>query len=293
MFQMNRPLCWAVGIACALLLATPSLAQTSSRASKKAKPGKVSQMEIFDGLKQSVRYFGENLSPSENNTLREIERLENESLYVRNLQELKAQYVASERFLEPHRRLVQRQLYGVDLSRFSYGTSYLNYPNYGAGYYGYPYVFSGNVGAAVAVAGESATESYSLANGVGSEGKIKEAMAMVLAQQSTPEYASSIDRAYDRVALRATTSPTLRAALNLPSTEDARKERDGTRLADAETGVTLTLKGGDKIHGREMSEKGDWFIINLLDGGQTRVRQSEVVRVDMAKTGKTVPAVDR
>jgi len=289
MFGISKPLIQGAGVLLGVLLATAVEAQgiRPAAASRRSDRAGVNQMEIFNGSMRTVRYFGENLSPSESATLRELERLENESEYVRDLNTLKEQYVVSERFLETYRRIVQLNEYGVDTTRSASGALYSGYGNGGyggygayAGYYGYPSAYSGG-----AMASDSVTQTRSLATGVGNEGKLKDAMALVLAQQATPEYAANLDRAYDRVAMRASASPTLRVALRLPSAEDARKERDTFRMASGETaapsGVTLTLKSGDVIRGTRMQEDKDWYLVDVA-GGKTRIRQSEVIRIDVA-----------
>lgn len=297
MFGNSMTPIYGAGVLLAALMASSLEAQTTRQKSKTRRTGDVKQMEIYSGTTRAVRYFGTGLSPSESSTLREMERLENEAEYTRDLLALKKQYAADERLLQPYRTLVQNQLYGVDVTRTAYGSNTLTY-GYGggyagayAGYYGYPYSYSG-AASATAMAGDSVTQTRSLATGMGPEGKVKEAMAVTLAQQATPEYAASIDRAYDRVALRASVSPTLRAALKLPTTEDARKTRqdiiaaEGTDTATAQTSpITITLKGGEKIQAKKLQEAKDWYVIDRADGTTTRIRQSEVTRIDVTSTG--------
>ena len=174
-------------------------------------------------------------------------------------------------------------LYGRELSRTSYATTYGDYgypyAGYGAyraaGFYGYPYGYYGMM----AVGGDSMTEKYSLANGVGPQGAITDAMAGVLAQQSTPEYASSVERAYDRVAMRASASPELRRALRLP---DPAKYRFADSPLER---YTITLKDGEKIYGKAMTEDKDMYVIETVGDAKTRVLKSEVKRIDDAGSG--------
>jgi hypothetical protein len=180
---------------------------------------------------------------------------------------------------------------------------YAGYPDYAGfgptygGFWGYGVVGGpGGFGGAHGGASESMTETRSLASGVGDEGRIKQAMAQILAKQATPEYAASLDRSYDQVALRASASPTLRVALRLPTTQDSLRERDRIRAASGEittqARVTLTLKDGEKIRGNKMREDKDWIIVEGVSGGTVKVRQSEVIRIDQASTDKVAPAVD-
>ncbi|MFO0878883.1 MAG: hypothetical protein U0840_16195 [Gemmataceae bacterium] len=297
---------WSVAVVgCALVV---SSVDAQTRSTTRRPRGDVHQMQILDGSRQTVRYFGQNLSPSESSTLREMERLENESAYVNDLQALKRQFVISERQLELHRRQVQMQLYGVETTRNSYGTIFAGYPsNNLTGYYGYPgnYTAFGGYGAGYgngfgggAVGGDSVTQTSGLSQGVGPESRITEAMAGVLAQQATPEYAAKIDRSLDLAALRASASPSLRVALGLPTPERSREERNAVRLASDDSSssaglVTLTLKGGDVLQGTKLTEKGDWIILDRADGSQERIRQTEVVRMQLPRArGGIVPAVN-
>lgn len=296
MFLTSRPLTRGASVLCCALLATAAHAgdvKPAARADRVARPG-VQQMEIFNGATRTVRYFGRDLSPSEATMLRELERLENESAYVGDLQALKRQYVADERLLEANRTAVQLNLYGREVTRSASDTVYANfgsgYPygyGYGypyaygfAGYFGMPYGYGG--GAPSAVASDSVTVKESLANGVGPVGAFPTAMAAVLAQQATPEYAANVDRAYDRVALQASVSPTLRAALRLPQLEQGRKQYDAIRAAGGEAAAyTLTLRSGEKVFANKMSEDKDWYILDKVGGGKAKVRQAEVSRIDM------------
>jgi hypothetical protein len=292
---MSKPLSWGAGVVCGVLLATASSAEAQDNKFKPAAQtkrydrGRVHQMEVFDGSRRTVRYFGNNISPGDSSTLRELERAENEVAYLNDLQSLKTQYVISERLMETYRRLVQRDLYGKEMTTSNYGTVYtgggygFGYPSSGAWNYGYGW---GNYGGMSAVGGSSSTTTLGLASGVGYEGSIKDAMAQVLAQQSSPEYVARIERNYDMALLRAGSSPRLRAALKLPTTEEAQKERSKYALVDAdvtERDFTMTVRGGEKIQGRRLEEKGDWFVVEKANGTQTRIRQNEVTRIDYTK----------
>jgi hypothetical protein len=261
----------------------------------------VHRLEVNNGPTQMVRYYSTGLTPGETTTVREMEQLENELTYARDIQALKQQYASDERMLESHRTEVQRVLYGLDVTRSTYAAGYFG-DGYGYGNfagvptasiapYGYGYGLGGG-----ALIGGGTTVNASLANGVGDEGAIKTSLARVIAQQATPEYMASLDRAYDRVATRASTSPTLRVAFDLPAADDIRRERDRIRVVEGEMTpsgpIVLTLKDGGKVIGKKMSEKGDWFIVENMSGGQTRIRQSEVTRVDVNDKSKVVPAAD-
>lgn len=284
--------CWA-----AALLSSAAHAQTVRPGSGR---GKVHRMEIYNGITQSVRYYGNGLTPGEASTLRDLERVENESIYARNLIALKQQYVSGERVLDAYRRSVQLQLYGQDITQSQFGAVAYGGYGYGGVGLGYGYTNAG-FGRRGAVAGYDRTTNYSLENGVGYEGAIKDAVARTIAVQATPEYLASLERAYDRVAIRASVSPILRVAFDLPSPEEGRKERERIRAvageadapAQASAPVTLTLKDGEKLVGKKVTENGNWIVLERVDGGRVRIRAGEVTRIDEAAPGgKVRPAVD-
>lgn len=303
MSALSRPLTWGAAVVCGVVLTASADGQTTTNkgvrpAAQAKRYGRVHQMEILDGSRRTVRYFGDNISPGESSTLRELERAENEMAYLNELQALKTQYVVSERLLEPHRQLVQRQLYGVDKTTTSYGTVAAGYYGYSpSGSWGFPsrgFGFGWGTNAGLtAMGGDSTTQTLSVANGVGPTGPIKEAMAMVLSQQATPEYAAKIDRNYDMAVLRATASPSIQTALRMPTTEEAQKEDGVYRRLSGEAVpagmVLLTLKDGEKVQAKKLTEKGEWFVIEKADGGQERIRQSEVTRIQGSGSG-VVPA---
>jgi len=293
-----------------LLLGGPAQAQTSAgrRQLQTQRRGSVTKMEILNGPSRTVRYFGTNLSPGESSTLRELEALENESAYARDLQDLKKQYVLSEQILEPNRRYLQELLLQPENLVWP---SYVAWP-FTATAVGYPYAWAAggrgaffrsplvNAGYPAAVSGPVPSylggipDGRALADSYGyPDSPIKEALAVTMARQSGPEYVAQLERAAERVALRATTSPTLRVALGLPDTTSAQRERRDLRMAEGEPDrpapITLTLKGGDVVRALKMREDGDWYVIETADES-LRIRQSEVLRIARPRTGGIVPA---
>lgn len=285
-------------------LATPGHAQELRR-------GDAFRMDIQNGSMMTVRYFGTSLSPGERSVLREMEEIENRLSYSRGLTALKREYVLSERLLEPVRRDMQRSLYTRNISAASYSPDFgwggwtgwglangFPYGTWAAGVPGFntylynPWVFGGNAGVAAGGLGGQAAANRSLAATIADEGPMKEALAKVVAQQATPEYVASLERAYDRVAMRASASPSLRTALRLPREDAMRRDRILTASDEESSPVTLTLKGGDKVSGESMRETKDWFILTRAGGGEVRVRASEVVRVVATKKGAIKPAAD-
>jgi hypothetical protein len=298
MFSIGRPLTRGASVLCCALLATTVDAgdvKPAARGTREVRPG-VQQMVIYNGATRTVRYIGQDLSPSEATMLRELERLENESAYVGDLQSLKRQYVADERLLEANRTAVQLNLYGREVTRSATDTVYANsgygYPygyGYGypyaygfAGYFGMPYGYGGGA-APTASASDSVTVKESVANGVGPVGPTPTAMAAVLAQQATPEYAATVDRAYDRVAMRANQLPRLGLALRQPAAGSSQ-----FRFVEYELmRYTITLKDGETIHCKRYSvdkDDKDMYVIESAGDSKTWIPKSEVKRIYDAGT---------
>ena len=298
-FTPFRPL----GAALVALLVAGSLqAEPPRKKVSSPRPG-VHQMEIFNGTSRTVRNFGIGLSTNEMASLGDLDRLENEASFAQDVQALKHQYVLSERLLEPHRRLVQQELYGrattqTNFDSFAsdggYGSPYLGSAYNGVAGYGFsrPAVYS------TALSGGRTTETRSLADGVGDEGPLKASLAAVIAKQAVPSYAASISQDYRQASLTAAASPRLRAALSLPTLDDSRKENNAIRAVDFEMPVadrvTLTLANGKKVVGTDLDEGKEWVSIKRADGGTSRFRLSQVMQIDLPNNagGKTKPAVD-
>jgi hypothetical protein len=288
-----------------LLLAAGALtvllpATAGAQPPRRIKPS-VHQMEIYNGTHHRVRYFGINVSPGESASLRDLERAENEAIYVTNLQALKQQYAADEREMEARRLMVQKKLYGTSITSTFYGGVGGAYPTWGtSGYplntlfpypyrgdFGYP-AFGYGAGLAGYGGGGSTTVTRSLAFGQGDEGRIKDAMAQVLANQATPDYAASVDRALDRAVVRAASSPAIRLALGLPD-----RSRNPLAFAAAESApVTITLKSGETLTGTKMESTKEWMILTTADGRKVYVRPSEVTRFEEGKSGSIKFAAD-
>jgi hypothetical protein len=270
----------AAAVALGLLTTTAGRAQeklpqpVKPAARETVAPGGVHRMVIRNGATQTVHYVaGRDVSPGDAATLRDLEGAENEAMYAMDLQRLKAQYVASERLLEPERRFIQMALYGQNINvattdgyvgffgggyggagfRFAGG-----YPNYAYG--AYPY---GGLGGGVAFSGgRSVDVNRSLANGMGDEGVLKNTLSQVIAAEATPHAMATAMRNYNAALARAGESNTLRTALGLPA---GKAGAPGTaRYAADETTapVDLTLKNGQTIEGSKIvDEKGDYYVI--------------------------------
>jgi hypothetical protein len=267
---------WVAAVALAALLTAGARAGDQANNNNKnnkrnnSAPG-VHRMEVYSGARLTVRYFPVNLSPGEASSLRDLERTENEASYVQDLQELKAQYALSERYMELIRRLVQEDLYGKEITRTSFTEAYA-YSPYSAGFFA---PFWGYYGwGAGAFGGSTRSITLSLANGMGDEGKIKDAFAEVLAKESTSEYAASVNRDRDRAIARASFYPRVKKGAGIAAAADE----------DETPPVVVTLKDGDEVMGDELDEstKG-WVIVKSKDGTKVRVRASEVIKIEEGK----------
>jgi hypothetical protein len=217
-----------------------SMRQEKSQPARAAEPssGSVHRMVIVEGPNRRVHYIASGkLSESDSMAAYNLERAENELAYLRDLQELKQQYVRSERTLEPHRRVVQLELYGRQTSSSSYASTYVNYNPYGA--YGYPgglygyygagapamyspffYGYGGNRGGAYSsVSSSSSLERRGLQYGMGNEGSMKNAMVRVIAAQASPDYVAAAVKNYQAALKDAADSPILSRDLGLPKSQ--------------------------------------------------------------------------
>jgi hypothetical protein len=263
-------------------LASAAAGADPAKPAADAPPG-VHKMVVLSGGSTAVHYFGQGLSPGEDAALRDLERAENEANQAADLQALRRQYVADEQLLQARRTAVQFGLYGRSItdttaSAFAFG----GYGGYYGGYYpwyGYGY---GSFGAPYGFVADSRTVNQSLANGVGDEGRIKEAMAQVVAAASTPEASTAAARAYTAAIGRAAESDNLRAALNLGG-------KGGVAAAAAELSphVKLTLKDGDKtVEGTLVSEDADWITVDTGNKEEVSVRKADVTRITRVRDKK-------
>jgi hypothetical protein len=303
MVRFTTPLFPRLGTALAALLVVGSLQAEPPRLKVRSSQPAVHQMEILNGASRTVRNFGIGLSTGEVASLSDLERLENEASFAHDVQALKHQYVLSERLLEPHRRLVQLELYGRSTSssnfnNFTSGGGYQS-PSYGIGGFGgggFGFNNGRNAYSTGSLGGQT-TETRSLANGVGYEGALNADLAAVIAKQAVPSYAASVAQDYRQAVSTAAISPRLRAGLRLQSPDEMRKEDNAIRAADYESPVanrvTLTLANGKKVVGTNLQEGKEWISLDRADGGTSRFRLSQVMQIDLPSAGgKVKPAVD-
>lgn len=204
----------------------------------------VYRMVFMEGGNRHVHYVASgNLSTSDSSTLSDLERAENELSYVNDLQQLKYQYVRDERNLQSRRRAVQERLYGRRISYGGYNSTYANYlPNSGLGVpgsYGYNTFYGpfgrggyggGYGGAAIASrSGSAYSETQSLQFGMGDEGRVKNAIVQVIAQQASADYAATVRKNYEDALKRAADSPILSRDLGLKKSKEAPPARNPAR----------------------------------------------------------------
>jgi hypothetical protein len=264
-------------------------------------PGSVHPVEILQGPNRWVDYVTQgNLSNSDRMAVQELQRAENELAYVNNLQRLKQQYVEDERTLQPQRRYVQEQLYGTSITYNRAGEAYSSgWGGWGGGFgayggyggFGYPYTWGGyggygGWGGSSYSSGTNTTVTRNLQFGMGDEGRIKDALAPVVAVQAMPEYTGQVLRDYENAVARAETSPALARALAFRKGE-ARPVADFPVRFKKGDRVVLTLKGGDKVVGTMVEENPDWVVVRTATG-QVTVRKAEVNRAE----APAMPAVD-
>ena len=145
---------------------------------------------------------------------------------------------------------------------FPYGSPY------GFGGYGNRTGFNGSAGTAYQ------TENRSLQNGVGDEGKMKEAIAQAIAKQTDPEYANDTLRHYERAVSRAVSMPMLAKTLSVPRTATASAEYEPSYKKDSH--VVLWI-GEDKYTGTVKSDQAGWVVLDTEEG-EVNVRKSQIMR---------------
>ena len=298
MIRFTTPPSLRLGAALAALLVVGSLQADPPRRKVSSRQPAVHQMEILNGASRTVRSFGINLSTGEVASLSDLDRLENEASFVHDVLALKRQYVLSERLLEPHRRLVQQDLYGRAVTTSNYGSVDTNVGygsvgyNYGIGGFGVGgYGYNSPASYTTGSAGSQTTVVRSLAEGVGDEGALKANLATVIAKQAVPGYAASVAQEYRQATATAASSPRLRAALRLPSADEMRAADYEAPIANR---VTLTLANGKKVIGTNLQEGKEWITLDRADGGTSRYRLAQVMQIDLPSTGgKVAPAVDK
>ncbi len=222
-----------------LLLGVFAMTTVCDRQISAAEPASpsVNRIVIVEGGNRRVDYVASgNLSTSDRQALSDLQRAENELSYVNELQQLKHQYVRSERSLEPRRRFVQERLYGTRISYGGYNSISASYiPNpYSLipGTYGYNPFFGpfgyggyggyGYPGAGFASGGGSWNSvTNSLQYGMGDEGRMKNALIGVIAQQASADYAATVVRNYKDAVDRAAGSSILSRDLGLSKSTEA------------------------------------------------------------------------
>jgi len=248
--------------------------------------GAVHRIELYSGPHHSIAYMpSDNVSNNDRVTAREMERAENEQIYVRDLERLKQQYVNSERVSEPQRRAVQKDLYGksittnesaADYSSRRFNTGYGgigSYPGY-LGYNAYPgYLGYGGYGGFGGYAGYgnrrgfsngyagSASESMtrSLQFGVGDEGRFKDEMVKVIAQQASPEYADAAQRHYHTALSHAAASPAVARAMSPHTTANVSADED--ELSYPKDSEVVVWSGNEKYSGTVKADRPNWLIL--------------------------------
>jgi hypothetical protein len=267
------------GLLLALLAATAQ-GQTARTAGTNRGDG-ILRLEIYNGTTRTVHYYSDSLSPGERETLNDLERAENEAAFVNSLLLLRQQYVTSELALEPRRRAVQEQQYGlasqipaVGNASFPYGGIPFSAP-FGYNNFGY---FGGFANAYLTNFATNNEISRSLAFGVGDQGRLNDEMARTIAAQATPEAAATAQRRLATAMARVNDSERLRPALGIP--DQGVVPAGATKVVPVHT--TVTLKNGDKIEGTLLREDPDWVVVETATD-EVSVRPSEVVKIVRAK----------
>jgi hypothetical protein len=250
-------------------------------------------MVIQQGVNRSVHYIASgNLSSDDRRAAADLERAENELSYLRNLQQLKHQYVKSELSLEPWRNYIQRQLYGRQVHSGSYNATYANYvPNsgygvatpYGNGQFSSPYGYGfghgfGSPGLAFASRNASSySETRSLQYGMGNEGVLKNAIVQVIARQSSPDATVAAMRDYESALSRAAASPVLSRDLGLTKKDVSSPSAEPAFTRGAKATIWIA---NEKYEGTVKDDRPGWVVLQT-DKAEVTVRKSEITRAEV------------
>jgi hypothetical protein len=254
-------------------------------------PASVHRMVIQEGVNRSVHYIASGkLSISDRLAAFDLERTENELTYLRNLQQLKHQYVKSELSLEPWRRYIQGQLYGRQVHSGSYASTYANYlPNpfsgipgtYGYGgfyspyFYGYGFGYPGSAYASRMAS--SYSETRSLQFGMGNEGSLKNAIVGVIGRQASPDYTVAAMRDYQSAVSRAAASPVLSRDLGLTKSDASAPSAEPAFTKGAKATIWV---GNEKYAGTIKDDLPSWVVLQT-DKAEVTVRKSEITRAEV------------
>lgn len=295
MYSVSVPIARGLGILLGVAVATPwaaAKAQPARNADTNA-PASVHRMVINNGPMRSVHYIASgNISVSDRLAAYELERAENELIYLHDLQGLKQDYVSGERILQPVRLSVQEQLYGKSITSSSSNSMSGTYGTVSPMFYGYTMPFYGWGGyggygrgysrpAQGFTSSSSSSVTRNLGYGMGNEGALKNALVQVIARDATSDYAAAAVNSYRNASARAAASPLLSKSLRL--------SREDTTPAATESGykkgtrLVLTLKDKEKITGTVESDGPEWIVIRT-DNNRVTVRKAEVVRYEESLT---------
>jgi hypothetical protein len=253
-------------------LPAPAARPSAAPAERGRVPAEVGRLEVYDGPRRTVYYNPPDLSPGERAALHDLAQSENETAYADELLELKRAYVQSELTLEPYRRWIQQQLYGFSTESTYSGYVAGGYYPYAWGGYGYGGWGGGYFG------GATTTTSKSLANGVGYEGPVKEAMARQIAADAAPPFATAASRGEAAAWSRVAASERLARAFGVNRSEVV------PAASTTPPHVVLTLKNGEKVEGALQGEDADSIRVDTGTGTTVTVRKSDVAqRVESPK----------
>jgi hypothetical protein len=287
MSPLRRGVAAAAALAVTVVLAPPAGAQQPVKPASDTE-GKFHRMEVWNGPTRSVQYFSPGMSPGEESALRDLARAENNLAIEDQLQDLRKLYLRNERILEQRRGQVNPLLYGYSseyaASLFpgfgggiGFGSNFAGFP------YGYPFGVGGfgNAWGGGFGFGSGAlvgSVSNSLANGVGSEGVIKDTLAQSLVGPASTESLARAARAYDAAVARVAESDRLRAGLGWGKGPIAAVGHE----RNVGGPITVTTKDGKTVEGTLVQEDPDWITVDTRTEEVT-LRKSDVTRMSRPK----------
>ena len=215
-------------------------------------PADVHEMVIYNGTARTVQFTGKKDLPlADRISLESVNLALNEMALQGELVSLRSQYVNDEKSLEARRRNVQQLLYGCSSTSNVWYYPGVQYPRYP---WLYPFAYAPYGAPNIPALLNSVT--YSLANGVGDEGRLKAELAHTLSSPAAAEAAAAARRSADAALARVGLSAVGRDF--------------------------VVLKDGTRIEGKIVKEDPDWVTLDL-GGPKEQVRMAEIVRIGRAK----------
>jgi hypothetical protein len=164
--------------------------------------------------------------------------------------------------------------YGADGGGY-FGSPYGGYYPFYANPLGYGYGYPGGVFSSLGSTSYSVVRSLQF--GMGDEGRMKNALVQVIAQEASPSHVAGAVRDYEDAATRAAASPILSRDLGLSKSAAPAPAKETSFTKGSK--VTIWV-GNDKYTGTVKDDRPGWVVIQT-DKSEVTVRKSEITRMEV------------